>query len=537
MNEYEQIYATTAAEIEYNGVQTRIGSNEQTRDTGEAEAGPVVDSDSEPGVATDDEDDVDVDGEEVVSLGDDDVVIAIMGVTGSGKSTFISLLAEQPVQVGHSLNSCTVDIGVYSFTLGDRSIYLIDTPGFDDTTRSDTDVLKDIAFFLATIYTKRVRLAGIIYLHRITDPRMQGSAVKNLHMFQKLCGERGMASVVLTTTMWQGLDNTEEGREIGNRREDGLQRPEFWGAMIKRGSRIVRHDGSSESASRIVDRLVEPIFSGNSPGGVVLDIQVQMVDEGKKLDETAAGQFVQADMLEARRRFEADLAEYQESMALALREKDAETFELLRREKEQAEARAAQRSADWQKLNVSLQQLAREKDAQYQVLAKTLDVQQQQTPDMVTAVSRELTMLQDQLGSVRRELSNAKAEHRRDMQRQQMLLRHQRETEIQNEQARASERELLLLQQQAELERKIASELRRSRKRQANPIVAFYRSFVTFVAGDQSEDDNRIAYGEAHHRSHRRHSSGRHSGGHTGSHHRQSHGRRYDNGSRPREHY
>ena len=29
-----------------------------------------------------------------------------MGVTGSGKSTFISLLAEQSVQIGHSLNSC-----------------------------------------------------------------------------------------------------------------------------------------------------------------------------------------------------------------------------------------------------------------------------------------------------------------------------------------------------------------------------------------------------------------------------------------------
>lgn len=36
----------------------------------------------------------------------DDVFIAIMGVTGAGKSTFISHCTEQEVQVGHSLQAC-----------------------------------------------------------------------------------------------------------------------------------------------------------------------------------------------------------------------------------------------------------------------------------------------------------------------------------------------------------------------------------------------------------------------------------------------
>ena len=38
------------------------------------------------------------------------------------------------------------------FHLDGRSVVLIDTPGFDDTTRSDTDVLKMIAAFLETSY-------------------------------------------------------------------------------------------------------------------------------------------------------------------------------------------------------------------------------------------------------------------------------------------------------------------------------------------------------------------------------------------------
>jgi hypothetical protein len=36
------------------------------------------------------------------------------------------------------------------FELDGRRITLIDTPGFDDTRKSDTDVLKMIAAFLAT---------------------------------------------------------------------------------------------------------------------------------------------------------------------------------------------------------------------------------------------------------------------------------------------------------------------------------------------------------------------------------------------------
>lgn len=34
-----------------------------------------------------------------------DIVIAVMGVTGSGKSTFISQLVDQEVPVGHGLRS------------------------------------------------------------------------------------------------------------------------------------------------------------------------------------------------------------------------------------------------------------------------------------------------------------------------------------------------------------------------------------------------------------------------------------------------
>ena len=38
-----------------------------------------------------------------------------------------------------------------TFTLDGRTVTLIDTPGFDDIFRSDTEVLKMIAYFLAAM--------------------------------------------------------------------------------------------------------------------------------------------------------------------------------------------------------------------------------------------------------------------------------------------------------------------------------------------------------------------------------------------------
>ena len=53
-------------------------------------------------------------------------------------------------------------------------------------------------------------LSGILYLHRITDNRMAGTPLKNLQVFQKLCGRDALGKVYLTTTMW---DEAERRRE------------------------------------------------------------------------------------------------------------------------------------------------------------------------------------------------------------------------------------------------------------------------------------------------------------------------------------
>jgi 50S ribosome-binding GTPase len=138
------------------------------------------------------------------AMSPDDIIIAVMGITGSGKTTFISRCMGEDVGIGHGLHSFTQDVAIHSFRRGGRTIRLIDTPGFDDTTKADVNILNNIAFWLSHAYRAepKLLLSGIIYLHPISEPKMVGTATRNLAMMRLLCGEENLGVVWLATTMW-----------------------------------------------------------------------------------------------------------------------------------------------------------------------------------------------------------------------------------------------------------------------------------------------------------------------------------------------
>jgi ABC-type multidrug transport system ATPase subunit len=41
-----------------------------------------------------------------LACSEDDIIVAVMGVTGAGKSTFISLLSDEEIEIGHGMESC-----------------------------------------------------------------------------------------------------------------------------------------------------------------------------------------------------------------------------------------------------------------------------------------------------------------------------------------------------------------------------------------------------------------------------------------------
>ncbi|CAM1505055.1 Fc.00g106920.m01.CDS01 [Cosmosporella sp. VM-42] len=242
-----------------------------------------------------------------------DIFVAIMGMTGTGKSTFISLCTGEDVLVGHSLESCTQNIGIYQCRWSsDVDIYLVDTPGFDDTTRSDTDVLKDIATWLTNSYQKDLKLSGIMYLHRITDHRMVGSAKKNLFMFKKLCGS---------------------------------------GATVK------QHNNSRDSAMRLLKTFV-------TKNRVTMSIQQEMVNDGKALDQTQAGMELDSELLRERDKFRKERAEAEEMMRQAMEARDQQSAEMLRQHKDDMQLKIDQVIKDREQRKVSMMRMHEEKFAE-----------------------------------------------------------------------------------------------------------------------------------------------------------------------------
>ena len=119
--------------------------------------------------------------------------------------------------------------------------------------RSDTDILEIIGTYLQKAYSGKIFLTGIIYLQRITDVRMQSSAVRNLRILKKLCGPKYYGNIVLATIKWDEV-NYEEGeyREKQLKSEDV-----YWAELIEGGATVRRHKAGKESAISIVEHLLD----------------------------------------------------------------------------------------------------------------------------------------------------------------------------------------------------------------------------------------------------------------------------------------
>ncbi|KAF5604322.1 P-loop containing protein [Fusarium pseudocircinatum] len=243
------------------------------------------------------------------AAGGREVVIAVMGNTGSGKSSLIKLISGQEVEVGNGLEACTETVTAVRMDYKRVKLTLLDSPGFNDTYRSETEILKSISSFLSETYSHGFQLSGIIYLHPISNTRMEGSARLSLRMFRKLVGDDSLSNVILSTTHWSRVSPEE-----GTRREADLQ-DKFWKDFLDKGAAMMRHTGERDSALALIDALIE-----KAP--VVLDIQHELVDEGKALIDTAAGSELNKELLELQHRYESDLREVRKEMDIAIREND-----------------------------------------------------------------------------------------------------------------------------------------------------------------------------------------------------------------------
>ncbi|KAJ2916075.1 hypothetical protein MD484_g4342, partial [Candolleomyces efflorescens] len=240
-----------------------------------------------------------------------------MGQTGSGKSTFVNNVLKihhgadgQNAPTSDGFKSCTVQLAHYIVPLlpewqtqykldAERRVVLVDTPGFDDTSVSDSEILRRIAVWLAASYNLDMKVAGIVYVHPIYPNRMTRNDCSNVKVFRNICGEGGLSKVVLATTRWDicppETGDKREGELVANfwtnllidpKATQGKDSPPNRQAEQGRAQMMRLHD-SKEGAQRIVERILEGVSDTDLDSGI-LNIQDQLMKMGKKFQQTDA---------------------------------------------------------------------------------------------------------------------------------------------------------------------------------------------------------------------------------------------------------
>jgi hypothetical protein len=141
---------------------------------------------------------------------------------------------------------------------------------------------------LSVTYEAGKLLNGVILLQRINSNRVTGSESKRTRLFRKICGESAFSNVVIATTMWETVSDE---RQAARHEQERIQTDDFWGRIISRGARTMRHHNTAASAKKIIDILV------NKPR-VVLQMQEELASNEETVNRTSAEQQMDIDLNE-----------------------------------------------------------------------------------------------------------------------------------------------------------------------------------------------------------------------------------------------
>ncbi|KAJ6013397.1 hypothetical protein N7540_007988 [Penicillium herquei] len=367
------------------------------------------------------------------------VAVLVMGVTGVGKSRFISKLTGSDTGIGDGLTSYTKGVEFHSMMIKNKLVYLVDTPGFNDTYRSDFEIFSEIAFILSQIHRQGMKTAGILYLHRISDNRVSGSTLRNLNLLESMCGLDAARRVFLVTTMW---DSTrEETHEATLRELNLLSTMQFWGRFSDKGSPAKRWRGNEGSALSIVDELISLGDEGDSSPFI---IQGELVDEGKLLKETTAGLELMSEYQAAENKLLEEIHSLESNESISHPDANSSILEL-------REGIRRMRDAQ-QNLKMSTRRLFAERENTYRQVILKMSDQRQKLFSELREQRRRYQRLQDEVRSD----DELRAEHdlywrqkRAELEQQARCGRRRRDS-IETECQRIKEEELLFNEQLSE---------------------------------------------------------------------------------------
>ena len=150
-------------------------------------------------------------------------------------------------------------------------------------------------------YQREVKLAGVIYFHRISDERWRKSDTRSFGWLKRICGDHTLRNVVLTTNMWGNVEPA-----VGAAREQQLA-AEFVKPALDKGAQFLRHYDTTGSAHDIIRAILKNRRTA-------LQVQEELVDEKREFDRTTVGEAINREVGESARRLEWQVEELQNAL-------------------------------------------------------------------------------------------------------------------------------------------------------------------------------------------------------------------------------
>ena len=152
--------------------------------------------------------------------------------------------------------------------------------------------------------------------------------MRNLRMFQSLCGQEVLENVFLTTTQWSNVNLAE-----AELRENKLRDPNLWGGLISKGATPQRFYGTRKSGLELIHKLMSRTEKPLKP----LNIQAQIVEQQMTLLETDAGKFLNERLAAQEKKFKGELESLEKQLQEAIKAKDDEMNQILVAERASAQ--------------------------------------------------------------------------------------------------------------------------------------------------------------------------------------------------------
>lgn len=218
-------------------------------------------------------------------IGDSEIVILVVGVAGSGKSTLIhQIRGRKTPKTDYQPDSKPLahEIQVFPWIYQTRNIRFVELPGFDSRILSNVKIFKQIAIFLQELYERKIPISAILYCHPFTVTESIRTSILQLEFVKALIGQASFKNLIFVLTYPDKIPNENQRINIVS----GLEK-DYWSEFKAHGARISTRSGGDPLEKSALGSIT------TSHDNTILELQRELVDQERTLLRTSAGKVIQ----------------------------------------------------------------------------------------------------------------------------------------------------------------------------------------------------------------------------------------------------